>query len=174
MDFRNIVEFNESVGILAKEGSGHDEHDKSVSYKMGVPSSSPSQQEKGIKSTLISNPQKAITSWTEQTKPSWLDWEQDTTGWMLICTVCSRLARRITVLVTSPQWLASTWSMTAHSLMLSGKQHGQRTPLWEARSLLTRRLCGGQQLSFEWWASPSSIRRRRGTLLVQNKWASIN
>ena len=82
---------------------------------------------------------------------------------MLICTISSRLARRITVRVTQPLWLASTCPKTAHSMMLSGEKHGQRTPLWGTSSLVTRRLCGGQQLSCKWWASPSSIQRRRGT-----------
>ena len=129
--------------------------------KMRKPSSSLSQQENGIENTLTSIPQMATTTWTEQTKSSWLDWEQDTAGWTLICTVSSRLARRITVFVTQPQWLASTYSKTAHSMMLSGGEHGQRTPLWGTSSLATHRLCRGQQLLFEWQASPCSVQRRR-------------
>ena len=107
------------------------------------------QQENGIKCTLTSIPQMATTTWTEQTKSSWLDWEQDITGWMLICTVSSRLARRIAVLVTQPQWLASTYSKAAPTMMLSGEKHGQRTSLWGTSSLVTHRLCGGQQLLFD-------------------------
>ena len=104
----------------------------------------------------------ATTTWTEQTKSSRLGWEQDTTGWMLICTVSSRLAGQIAVLVTRPQWLASTCPKTSHSMM-SGEKHGQRTPFWGASSLVTHRHCRGQQLLFKWWVSPSSIRRRNMT-----------
>ena len=121
--------------------------------KMERLSSSLSQQENGIKSILTSTRQMTTSTWTEQTKSSWLDWEQDTTGWMLKGTVNSRLARQ-SLSLWQPQWLASTCSKTAHAMMLSGKKHGYKTPLWGTSSLVTRRLCGGQLQ-----ASPSSVRR---------------
>ena len=104
-------------------------------------------RKKGIKSTLTSTSQMAATPWTEQTKSPWLDWEQD--DWL--CTVSSRLARWIAVLLILPQWLASTCSnsKTAHSMMMllmPGEKHGQRTPLQGTSSLVTHRL--GEDNSF--------------------------
>ena len=136
------------------------------SIKIRRPSFSLAQQENGIKSIMTSIQQTATTAWTEQIK-SRLDWEQDTTGWMLIHTVNSRFARQITVLVTQPQWPANTCFKTASLRMVSGDRHGQRTPPWETNSLMTQRLCMGQQLLFEWQASPSSLWRKRRSIKVQ-------
>ena len=120
------VHRNESADIPAKEGSGLDQHGKSVFYRdEKTIIKNLSQQENGIKSILTSTQQTATTTWTEKTKSSWSDWEQDTTGWMLMCTVSSRLVRWIAILVTQPQWLANACFKTAHLIMVSGEKHSQ-------------------------------------------------
>ena len=149
--------------------------------KMRRPSSSLSQQENGIKNTLTSTPQMATTTWTEQTKSSWLDWEQDTTGRMLIImlpTVTSRLARRITVLVTQPQWLASTCSKTAHSLMLSGGSLSLWQPQWLA--ITCSKTAHSLMLSGGWlslWHSPQwlaiSCSNTAHSMMLSGGWLSL-
>ena len=78
---------------------------------------------------------------------------------------------RITVLSAQPRWLAKTCSKIVHFMMFSGGKDGQRTPLWGTYSLVTRRLCGGHRFLFEWWATPSSVRRRSqgNWLLLQQR-----
>ena len=91
----------------------------------------------------------ATTSWTEQTESSWTDWEQNTTGWMFKCPVNSRLARRIAVLVTQPQWLASTCSKAAHSsqhLLQGCPLHGVvRRAIWPTDTSLRDKRFGDPQ-----------------------------
>ena len=161
------VHGNKSADILAKEGSGPDQHDKSVSYKneMTIIKSLTARKWHQKHPDLHPTDGYHFSDRADQVILTRLKIGHNRMNAHMYSS--SRLARRIAVRVTQSQWIASTCSKTAHSMMWSGKKHGQRTPLWGGT-----RLCGRRQLSFELWACLSSVRRKRRIYAIQTeiKW----